>query len=480
MTQAPTTTGETIPPVNAMPLIYAMVLICLTGAAQETGRLLGNPRLGLFVVAPAVAACYALWRPRRLTLALVLGVIGVQALLPVHTGGGRLQDWLLHYEISRHYAGLSSPVTQTFLSSRTALYQQLLGAVLAWSPGYWTYQLGAALLQGLWLWPASLLVQRQGRSPERLLALAMAPVLLAYGLYTWPWCFAAFFLLTAVLLAEMDGVAATAGIGVGLAGALLAHPGSIGYVAGIGAWILVRHWRQAPIAAAAAAAILVTQVPWMLAATGGRGLLGLLASTDPIRQRVEPAVYVVTRILVAAHSVVPFTPLAPQAPAADIVLVFFIASLPGALAMTWVAAGRISRPNGAAGWAIVGGFLIGWAIDPPQQAVSGMLDVLFLGILLLVVTAVAEVPTIALKRLATIQAATGMVFLAALAFVAFTAGPKDLNVQYKQTYGAVFLVDRFGFLPGVLILGFAALLAARSARSAPQQASRREPKLGHP
>lgn len=447
-----------------MPLIGAMVLLGLAGAAQQVSLLNGSPRAGILLVVPAVAACYALWRPRGLTLALVLGVIGIQALLPVHTGGGRFQDWLLHYEISRHYAGLSSPVTQTFLSSRTALFHQLLGALLAWLPGYWAYQVGAALLQGLWLWPASLLVERRGRSPERLLALALAPVLLAYGLYTWPWCFAAFFLLTALLFAEIDGFPATAGTGIALAGALLAHPGSIGYVVGIGVWILVRRRRQVLVVAAAGTAMLVTQVPWMLAITGGRGPLALLASTDTIRQRVEPSVWIVTRILVAAHSLVPFAPLTPQAQPADLVLVFFVASLPGAVVVTWLAAGRLSSPSGPTRWAIVGGVLVGWAIDPPQQAMSGMLDVLFLGVLLLLLTAAADAPAAALKRLVTVQVATAAVFIAALALVALTAGPSDPNVQYKQNYGAIFLVERFGVLPGVLLLALAGVLASLSKR----------------
>ena len=449
-------------PINPLPLVGAMALLCLAGAAQQVAVLLGHPGAGIFLVVPAVAACYALWHPGGLTLALVLAVIGIQALLPIHTGGGRVQDWLLHYEISRHYAGLSSPVTQTFLSSRTALFHQLNGAILAWFPGYWAYQLGAALLQGLWLWPASLLLQPRGGSPERLLALAAAPVLLAYWLYTWPWCFAAFFLLSAVLIAEVDGVAAAAATGVALAGALLAHPGSIGYVIGIGVWIVVRRRRQVPVVAAVGAATLATQVPWMLAVTRGRGPIGLLASTDTIRQRVEPAVWIVTRVLVAVHSVVPFAPLTPQARPGDVVLVFFIASLPGALAVTWLAAGRVSRPSGPARWAILGGFLIGWAIDPPQQAMSGMLDVLFLGVLLLVLTAAADAPVTALKRLATAQAASGLVFIVALALVAFTAGPTDPNVQYKLRYGAIFFVERFGVLPGVLVLVVGGLLGVRS------------------
>ena len=32
------------------------------------------------------------------------GVAGLEALLALQTGGGRYSDWILHYEIARHYA----------------------------------------------------------------------------------------------------------------------------------------------------------------------------------------------------------------------------------------------------------------------------------------------------------------------------------------------------------------------------------------
>ncbi|HEY8741200.1 MAG TPA: hypothetical protein VIN56_11465 [Candidatus Dormibacteraeota bacterium] len=434
-----------------------MILLCGAGAGQEVGLLAGHPELGIFLVVPAMVACYALWRPRGAVLAILLGLLAVQALVPIHTGGGRVQDWILHFEVSRHYAGLDSPVTPTFLSSRTALFHQLLGAILAHVPAYWAYQVGSALLNGLWLWPASLLVQRLDRSPVRIAAVALTPLLLAYSTYTWPWCFAAFFLLTAVLLAESDDRLGSLAVGVALAAALLAHPGSIGYVAGVGAWIAVRRPRRLPITALAGAAILATQVPWLLAITGGRGVVQLLASTDTLRQRVGPVVWLVTRILVAVHSVVPFAALSARTPWADLLLVFFIASLPGAALLAWLTAGRSMWPRGAARWAVVGGFVVGWAIDPPQQALAGMLDALFLGVLLLLVNAAAEAPAPAVGRMFSAHAVAAGVFVLALLSVAVTAGAGDANIDYKQHYGAVFLVERFGILPAILLVGAAGL-----------------------
>src|SRR5439155_7252582 len=143
----------------------------------------------------------------------------------LNTAAARYQDWLLHYEMSRHYANLSQPVLAAFLASRTALYPEILGALLAHQPAYFAFQLAAVILNSLWLWPAGLILRRAAPESDRirLLAVGVLPVAAAYTVYTWPWGFAAFFLLGALWAVGETGRLAAAAAGLGLGGAVLAH-----------------------------------------------------------------------------------------------------------------------------------------------------------------------------------------------------------------------------------------------------------------
>ena len=447
---------------QAQRLVLAMAVLVTAGAIQELELIAGHPELGIVAVLPALAACAVLWRPSGEALAALLVLVGLELLLPLHTGGGRFEDWLLHYEISLNYAGLPHAVTDAFLQSRTALPQQLLGALLAHNSAYWLYQLGAVLLNGLWLWPAWLLVSPAG-GRGRLLAVALAPFVLAYGVYTWPWGFAAFFLLAALWLASQPARLAAPGVGLALGGALLAHPGSAGYVIGAAAYIAIRQRRRALPALAAGTATLCTQLPWAFAITGGRGPLAVLASTDTVRQQVSPALWFVSRLELLAHSVIPFAPPVPGLAIPDLVLVFFVLSLPGALLVAWLLTGRWMRPPPAALWTVAIGALVSWAIVPPQQVQSGMLDALFLGVLVLLLYGAAQAPAGPVWRLLTWQAALGLGFAAVLLAVSTLAPPEDPNLDLKQAYRAVFLVQRFGVVPGFLVLCAGLLAAGQSA-----------------
>lgn len=433
----------------------------------------GVPGLAWPLVLAAMVATVALWRPRPEALAALLLVAGVELLLPVHTGGGRYNDWLLHYEISLHYAGLPTPVDPGFLSARTPLFHQLAGAVLALRADYWVFQLVAVFLNSLWLWPAGLLLGERGGGRARLLAVALSPFLLAYGVYTWPWAFAGFFILAATYLAGRPGRMAWAGTGVAIGAAFLAHSATAGYGLGLTAFFAARERDRLLPALGMGALTAATQLPWTFAITGGAGPLGVLLAVDPVVQRVPVDVWLLTRLLVVAHSLIPTPPLLRGWEVPDTVIVVFVLSLPGALMGLLLVARRWLRRPGPLPWMLAFGAGLGLLAYPPQQFLSGMLDALFPGVLLLTVAVVAAIPDSIVRRLLTVQAGLAALFLAALALVSALPSGADPNVALKLGYGARFAVEALTPVPGVGLLALAAVtgfIALRPAPSSPPSA----------
>lgn len=441
-------------------LVIAMLLLVAAGTAQETCLLAGDPGLGAWFVAPALALTAWLWRPRPVVLALVLGALGLELLLPLHTGGARLQDWLLHYQIALNYAGLPNQVQSSYLPGRTPLFHQLIAAFLSHNSGYWVFQVGAVLLNSVWLWPASLVIDRHrgGRPDLRLVAVAVAPVVIAYSTYTWPWNFSAFFLLSAYWLLDERGWVAEAGVGVALAAALLAHPASLGYVLGLGLWWLFKHRQAVLPGIAAGAVVMAAAVPWMLSVTGGRGLAGMLGGSVPALQRVPPAIWAVSRLLIVAHTVVPPLSFPTDRFWANITLAFFVLTLPGALIIVF-AAGRLPRLPAAALATVTTGALLSLAIYPANQYQTGMLDGFYLGVLIYLVEAAATVDPRRLNQMLAVSAVLGAVTVGMLMLLAAYPVGGDGNAALRASFDVVFFVQRWGWAPGLISLAVALLLA---------------------
>ena len=451
----------------AFRLLLAMGSMVIAGAVTELLLVAGAPRLAAVVVLPALAAVLWLWRPRLEALAAMLLVVGLELLIPLQTGGGRYNDWFLHYGISLHYAGLQTPIAPAFLSSRTPLFHQLAGAVLSLRSDYWIYQLVTVVLNSLWLWPAGLLLERAGGGRGRLLAMALSPFLVAYAVYTWPWAFAACFMLAATYLCTRDGRLAAVATGVAMGGAFLAHPGTTGYLVGLAIFILARHRNRALPTLGAAVVTAASQLPWTYVITNGAGPLGVAFSVDPVVQRVPLDTWVITRLLVLAHSFMPAAPLVRGVEVVDIVLVFLVLSLPGALLAATLAARRWLRPTGPAAWMILAGAIFGILVVPPQQFSSGMLDTLYPGIMLVLVGVSGAVPARVVPRLLGLQAALAAVFVAALLLVATRATIDDPNLRLKLAYEARFAVEQLTPFPGIAALGLAAVSAFLALRNGP-------------
>jgi hypothetical protein len=438
-------------------LVVAMALLVGAGAIQELSLLAGRPGLGVAVVLPALVTVAWLWRPGPAVVALVALSLGLELLLPLHTGGGRYQDWLLHYELTLHYAGLGGQVQSAYLVARTPLFHQLLAAFVAHQSAFWVFQLGAVLLNSLWLWPATLLIRRQAAegTAVRLLAVGLTPVILAYSTYTWPWNFAAFFLLSALWLADEPGTIAQVGAGLGLAAALLAHPGTLGYVAGLGAYWLYRRRRGLWAGIAAGLVAIATSIPWVLAVTGGRGPAGLFSGSIPASQgRVPLPLWAISRLLVIAHTFLPQPGLPVDRAWVNLLLVFLVLSLPGAL-ITLVVAERLPLPPPAVRLAIIGGAAVNLVLFPADAYSAGMLNVLYIGIMMYLVVTVAGLDEVRVRRLLAVGAALSLVLSAALLWLSAAPAAGDPNTALRDSYGALFFIQRWGLLPGLVLLALA-------------------------
>ena len=447
-------------------LVAATCLLVVAALAQALAFTAGDAMLGFLVVGPAVVGVFFLWRPSLVLSAAILALLGTAALLPLQTGGGRYQDWLLHYAIALHYAGVSSPIDAGYLAARTPLPHLLTAAALAVHPTYWVFQLTLTLLNTLWLWPSTLILRSHGYLTSqdvhvRLLAVFAGATVVSFLLYTWPWGFVTFFLMTALYLSERGGRTTAAGTGVAMIAALLAHPAALGYVLGLGIYIFVR--RRTVILPAIAGGIMaaLTSVPWLLHVTGGH--LATLVSASPVRQvRVSGYLYVVTRVLVVATTILPLPAIEglprDRLPAAAI-LVVLVNTLTGAALFMWFATRGRLLPRGAALALIGGGALVSWIIYTPNNATTGMMDALFPGTVIMLLLAAARLRMPTAARLLTAEVALTILLLALLVWLSYAPVAGDPNLALKIRYHAVFLPDVAGPWPGVALLVIAATAA---------------------
>jgi hypothetical protein len=451
-------------PSRTTALVIAMGALVIGGLAQELLLLIGHPQLGPAITIPLVILVAWLWRPPWAVLGIIGVGLGIELLLPLQTGGGRYQDWVLHYQMALHYAGQPSQVLAEALRWRTPLYHQLNAGILAGNPGYWTFQVGSVLLCSLWLWPASLLIR--DRAPDstavRLMAVALAPVVIAYSTYTWPWNFASFFVLSALWLQRQTSLIARVGVGIALGAALLAHPATCGYVLGL---VLVWLYRQRTAVlpgAAAMALVLLSAVPWIVSVSGNGDPQVLVTNSVPAMAVTSPYLWALSRLLLVAHTFLP-TPI-PTADRfwASLALTFFALSLPGALITVFVTA-RFPRPPATILVCLATGAAIVTAVYNASSYPTGMLDALTPGVLILLTFVAGTLDATRVRRMFVASLVLGGCFVTLLLLLSAFPIAGDSNVTYRSQYSVIFFVQRWGLLPGLAVLAAAAGICARAA-----------------
>jgi hypothetical protein len=459
---------------HATGLVVAMAALVVGGFLQELFLLSGHPDLGISVVIPLVILVAWLWRPGWPVVGIIGISLGVELLLPLQTGGGRYQDWLLHYQMTLHYAGQPSHILASGLQWRTPLYHQLNAGILAYSPDYWTLQVGSVLVSSLWLWPASLVIRERARDSTglRLLAVGLAPVVIAYSTYTWPWNFASFFLLSSLWLLGRSGLVARIGVGISLGAALLAHPATSGYVLGIGLVWLYRHRAGILPGAVALALVVLSAVPWMISVTGGGGPQGLVNGSIPALAATTPVLWAVSRLLILAHTFFPEPIATADRFWPNLALEFFVLSLPGAL-LTALVAGRLQRPPKTVVICLVAGAMVALALFPAGAYRAGMLNTLYPGVLILLTFAAGAMDATGVRRMFVAGAALGGCTVGLLLWLSASPIAGDPNLDLRSLYGVTFFVQRWGVLPGLAVLAAAAYICARTAAG-----DWRQPELG--
>jgi len=107
-----------------------MGALVIGGFAQELLLLIGHPQFGVAITIPLVILVAWLWRPPWAVLGIIGVGLGIELLLPLQTGGGRYQDWLLHYQMTLHYAGQPSHVPR----QRSSMAHAAVSPAQRWDP----------------------------------------------------------------------------------------------------------------------------------------------------------------------------------------------------------------------------------------------------------------------------------------------------------------------------------------------------------
>jgi hypothetical protein len=443
-------------------LLIAMVGLMVAGALALCATLLHHSELSVVVVAPAILATIALARPTQIMLGLVAISLAVEMVLPLQTGGGRIGDWDLHYQLGRAYAGLASTVNLTDLRQRTPLFDALAGSVLVWGKSYWAFQIVSVLLNSLWLWPARRLMQALGADPGRLLVVGLTPMIVFYSVYTWPWGFVSFFVLAALCAALAPGRVAAITIGVGLAGALLTHIGSIGLAAGLGFWVLLRRadWKLTVAAGLAGVALIA---PWA-AFTHTLSPAVLWSGSIPAQFAGSVSQWLLSRPVLLASTFWGIPPLRLGTPLLDAVISLFFFSTSAALLPVLLVGRRWPRPPAPVVWAIVGGVIAGMLLLPTNTSRSGLAETVFTADIALIVAGVSRLTHEQVRTLGVVSAALVAVALVALVWRSEVVVPGDPNLVYKVAQALEFFAARFTVVPGIVLGLVGVILVWRSWR----------------
>ncbi|HVC43156.1 MAG TPA: hypothetical protein VND54_14345 [Candidatus Saccharimonadales bacterium] len=450
-------------------LLVAMASLMLAGALALCATLLHHPEVSVAFVAPAILAAIALARPTQVMIGLVGVSLAVEMLIPIQTGGGRIGDWDLHYQLSRAYAGLASTVGLTDLRQRTPLFDALAGGVLVWGKSYWVFQIVSVLLNSLWLWPAQRLIQILGASPRRLLVVGLTPMIIIYSVYTWPWGFVSFFVLAAICAALSRGRVAAITIGIGLAGALLTHIGAIGLAAGLGLWVLFRRtdWKLT-VGAGVVGSCLIA--PWA-AFTHTLSPSVLWQGSIPAQYAGSVGQWLLSRPVLLVSTFWGIPPLRLGTPLLDAVISLFFFSTTAALLPVLLVGRRWPRPPPPAVWAIVGGVVAGMLLLPTNTSRSGLAETMFTADIALVIAGVARLSREQARTLGVITAGLAALAVTALVWRSEIVVPGDPNLTYRVAQTLEFFVARFSVVPGILAGGVGIVLLGRSWRRDARQST---------
>jgi hypothetical protein len=384
----------------------------------------------------------------------VLLLLGLESILPLQTGGGRYGDWDIHYQMSRvltfaHPSFIADLANSSNILQRTPLLAALITAAVAHLPQYATFQAGSALLNTMWMWPAGLLIESWGRPRNMVLAVVCCPMVIVFMLYTWPWGFCCFWLLSALYFADEEGRISWAGCGICLAAALMTHEGCIGYVLGLVVWLAVRRWDVRGVARGLGSGLitcLAIGVPWTT----------VLLRYAPLSQIVRSiasmpgsgAGWVGGRLELIAATVIQ---LNGGTDALDRLFVFLSGSVIG-ITLALILTRTVRMPRGAVSWSIAGGLVGGVLLLPTDNASSGLYDTAFPAAVMLFAVSAAAYPP---RR-------WGGLVVAGLAIAALTAtiiwieaafpSPSDSNLALKVNEHLQFIAG-VTVIPGLVLIG---------------------------
>jgi hypothetical protein len=430
------------------------VTLAAAGALQLILAALRQPGWGIVVVLPVAIWVAWLWRPSAVQIAVVLLLLGLESILPLQTGGGRYFDWDLHYQMSRmlafaHPTFVAGLANAENVLQRTPLFSALIASAVAHLPQYATFQAGSVLLNSLWMWPAGLLIERWGRPRNMVLAVVCCPMVIVFMLYTWPWGFCCFWLLSALYFADEEGRISWAGCGICLAAALMTHEGCIGYVVGLVAWLVVRRWDVRGLARALGSgltACLALGVPWILVLLRYAPLSQIVRS--PATAAGLGAGWLGGRLELIAATVIP---LHGSPTVIDQLFVFLSGTVIGITAALLLTR-TVRMPRGPTAWSIVGGLLGGVLLLQTGTASSGLYDTAFPAAVMLFTVSAAACPPRRWRGLAVV----GLVIAALTATIiwieAAFPSPSDPNLALKVN-GHLQFIAGITVVPGLALIG---------------------------
>lgn len=432
-------------------LMAGCAILALAGECQFLLTLVRWYAIGLPIVLVAVVAAYVLWRPSWVMVGLLVGVLGLEALIGVQNGASRFFDWDLHYQMSRVFAGLplSNGLFLPFLSQRTALMEALIAAVLVHAPSYAVFQVGSVVLNMLWLWPAGLLLERWGRPQGYVVVALCCPVVVANMIFTWPWGLCAFWILAAIYFLEgeaptLRGYAAAGGC---CAGAVMTHEGCIGYALAIVVWTLWRVRGSAKAVAFVASGMVwvtVLGVPWALDINRLTPVVGIITHSTTLTGDSSVFQWVVGRALVIVASIVP---LNGASSSLDIILTLMLNSVIGALAILWVARSRV-RPQGLCAAVIVGGLVGGMLLQPFANVGGGLNDTAFIAALVYFVECLGQATPSTWKRLRVFGPVIGLVVAAFIVYESWTLPSPNTTLVTSEHLA---FLSHLSLVPGVIL-----------------------------
>jgi hypothetical protein len=430
------------------------IALAAAGVLQLVLAAVGQPGLGIVVLLPVAIGVAWLWRPSAVQIAVVMILLGLESILPLQTGGGRYFDWDLHYQMGRmlafvHPTFVAGLANSSNVLQRTPLFAALIASAVAHLPQYATFQAGSVLLNTLWMWPAGLLIERWGRSRNLVLAVVCCPMVIVFMLYTWPWGFCCFWLLSALYFADEEGRISWAGCGICLAAALMTHEGCIGYVAGLVAWLAVRRWNVRGVArtlGGGLAACLAVGVPWTF----------VLLRYAPLSQIVRSlasapgggAGWLGGRLELIAATVIP---LHGSPTVIDQLFVFLSGSVLGITAALLLTR-TVRMPRGPTAWSIVGGLLGGVLLLPTGTASSGLYDTAFPAAVMLFIVCVAACPPGRWRGLVVAGLMIATLTAAIIWIEAAFPSPSDPNLALKVNEHLQFIAD-ITVIPGLVLIG---------------------------